>query len=207
MFLLEQPGEMHFCPWKLALVPNALPQEVADHIRDNFPSMKFSITRNKMLHQLNGPGNIKEDPIFKEFFETNWNRRDEIHKTACEILEVENPDDSKITRWMYSSVMNGDPLVPVRDWHYDLASKTLQFILYLGDNSDTITFEAGYAKNEPATFGIPLVHNTLIFWESTPNSWHRFFPTAEGRRYTMNMTSQLNDTDTDYIGLEEYVTQ
>jgi hypothetical protein len=205
MFLLQQPGDIHYCPWKLALIPNALPPQVADHIRDNFPEMEMAITRNKMLNQVNGPQHM-DDPIFKQFFETNWNRRDEIHQTACEILGVENPDDSKITRWMYSAVVNGDPQTPVRDWHCDLDSKTLQFILYLGDDSDTITFEAGSEKNAPATLSIPMVHNTLIFWASSKETWHRFFPTETGRRYTVNLTSQLHDTNTNYLGLEEYAT-
>lgn len=200
MFLLNKNPEIIDVPWKLAVIDNCLPIDVADHLRDNFP--KYGHEKIKNFYQLNGPQNM-HDHIFKSFFEENWFRRKEINDKAHDILNIAYRD-SKLTRWNYTYFPAGDPHNTIRDWHTDLMDKRVQFILYLGYNSDCITFEAG--DGHRTFYKMPFVHNRLIFWHATKETWHRFFY-CKTDRYTVNLTSQTARSNTNYLGLENYVSQ
>jgi len=194
VFLLNKDVKILNVPWKLGIIDNCLKPGIADYIRDNFPETKNTILKDFYQHA--GPAKLN-DRIFYDFFLENWTRRDELHLKAHEILNIPTPEDSVLSRWNYTYFPAGNPKEVVRDWHTDLEDKKLQFILYLGHNSRHTTFQ---------TEGIqmPFVHNRLIFWHATPYTPHRFFY-CKTKRCTVNLTSQMNDSPTNFNGLEDYI--
>jgi hypothetical protein len=187
------------CPWKLAVIDNVLPIEIADYLRDHFP--RGDTERLKDFFQHSGPANM-DNPIFEQFFMENWISRDEIHRRAHEILDIPTPEDSAPTRWNYTYFPAGNPTETIRDWHVDLEDKKVQYILYLGHTSMETTLECG--EKGKAHYSMPFIHNRLVFWHATDTSWHRFFYCNKDR-FTVNLTSQMTWSKTNYVGLEDYV--
>jgi len=202
VFLLDKVPEYIDKPWEMAVIDDCLPQETADYLRDNWPT-QFDDEINQNYYQRLGPANM-QDPIFKEFFEENWNRREEIKVMAHSYLGLcTTTFDNQLSRWnwMYCNKDNNTKLV--RDWHTDNADKKIQFILYLGEDTDYTTFEMGDSEGENVK-SLPFKHNRLVFWHATEKSFHRFYFTKFPRK-TLNLTCLYNRSTEHYWNIpDEY---
>jgi hypothetical protein len=195
VFLLDKVPEYIDKPWEMAVIDDCLPQETADYLRDNWPK-QFDDEINQNYYQRLGPANM-QDPIFKEFFEENWNRREEIKVMAHSYLGLcTTTFDNQLSRWnwMYCNKDNNTKLV--RDWHTDNADKKIQFILYLGEDTDYTTFEMGDSEGDNVK-SLPFKHNRLVFWHATEKSFHRFYFTKFPRK-TLNLTCLYNRSTEHY---------
>ena len=203
VFLLDKVPEYISEPWELAVIDNCLPQETADYLRDNWPT-QFDDEINPNYYQRLGPANM-QDPIFKKFFEENWKRREEIKVMAHSYLGMcTTTFDNQLSRWNWMYCNRDDNNKLVRDWHTDNPDKKIQFILYLGEDTDYTTFEM--ANFEGDVHSMPFKHNRLVFWKATDKTLHRFYFTKFPRK-TLNLTCLYNRSNEHYWNIpNEYTT-
>ena len=143
-----------------------------------------------------------KDPVFKEFFEENWNRREEIKVMAHSYLGMcTTTFDNQLSRWNWMFCNSDDNTKLVRDWHTDNADKKIQFILYLGEDTDYTTFEMSNFEGD--VHSMPFKHNRLVFWKATEKTLHRFYFTKFPRK-TLNLTCLYNRSNEHYWGLDDY---
>lgn len=203
MFLLDKVPEYISEPWELAVIDNCLPLETADYLRDNWPT-QFDDEINPNYYQRLGPANM-QDPVFEEFFKENWKRREEIKVMAHSYLGMcTTTFDNQLSRWNWMFCNRDDNTKLVRDWHTDNPDKKIQFILYLGEDTDYTTFEM--ANFEGDVHSMPFKHNRLVFWKATDKTLHRFYFTKFPRK-TLNLTCLYNRSNEHYWNIpDEYTT-
>lgn len=218
MFLLDKKPTIIEKPWKLAMIDDCLPTDVADHLASNYPEFNRPTRHGprpaRIETQDTGPylktsaAAHLDDEVFKHFFIENWSRKKELNEIAHEVLGIKESDNCEIERWNWMYAPPSDRTEEIRPWHVDQPEKKLQFILYLGDNTDFTTFEARYGLNGETQFTMPFKHNRLIFWQAGIQTYHRFFYTEKDRK-TLNLSSVIknsgaNNKETDNI--YEYIT-
>ena len=193
VFLLDKKPTIIEKPWKLAIIDDCLPTDIADYLAFNYPQFNDPT----IINTGSGPYLKKsalanlDDKIFKDFFVENWSRKSELNQIAHEELGIKMNDDCEIERWNWMYAEPNDRTKEIRPWHVDQPEKKLQFILYLGDNTDFTTFEARYGNGE-TQFTMPFKHNRLIFWQAGIQTYHRFFYTEKDRK-TLNLSSVIKD--------------
>lgn len=205
MFILGKPAKVYNDPWPFAVIEDALPNDIAKYICDNFPTKDYP-DMNRLEYDIGymhvGPVKL-DDEIFKEFFETNWYLRDRLVDTCHKIFNMENTGDCDYDQINYivHDPRKADELI--RGWHIDHECKKFQLILYLGTNSEKTTFEL---RNNKTIRKFDFRHNRLILFPNSDKAWHRFFFKNDERK-TINFTINFKTKENMYRGMpKQYLT-
>ena len=191
MYLFDKSHTLIESPWKMGIIEDALPKAVADYLADNFLSKEFEHQPQYHAYQKVGAANY-DDPVFKEFFLAQWNNRGKTNRFLNQVFGGQDHTESIIDSFSFN-VHKPDPKCNIaRDWHTDLPNKKFQAILYLGKSTDTVTFEMSSDPSKGAERSFTMQHNRLVFWNSTPETHHKFYFTPN-QRCTVVMTGHYKD--------------
>ena len=174
MYLLNKDAEIFSEPWPHAIINDALPIEIADHLRDNFPEHRL----------FSGPNN--SDEIFAEFSDVNFNiMADDIVAKCHDLMKVPYSecelDEISFINYKYDNVEL------IRDWHLDGASKKFQMLYYLGESEAGGEIELTNGKDIKT---LPYQHNRLFIWQNAPGTLHRFW-SVNGSRKTISFVINM----------------
>lgn len=200
MFILHKTPTIIEHPWKMGVIEDALPAHVAEYLSDNFLSDEFEHQPQYNAYQKVGAANYS-DPVFKEFFDTQWNSRSAINAYINKVFGTDHTD-SELDQISFNLHKPADPSTVARDWHTDIPGKKFQMLLYLGNTTDTVTYEMTDNPEEGSKRSFTFQHNRLVFWQNLPHTYHKFYFTPVQRK-TIVMTIHYKDKSNGYKGIPE----
>lgn len=200
MFLFNKQATIIEHPWKMGVIEDALPLDVANYLSENFLSNEFEHQPQYHAYQKVGAANYN-DPVFKEFFDVQWKSRDAINR-LINAMFGEDHSDSELDQISFNLHKPDSNLSVARDWHTDIPGKKFQALLYLGETTDTIAYEM---TDEPAAGSkrsFTFQHNRLVFWRNLPHTYHKFYFAPVDRK-TVVMTIHFKNKSNGYKGIPQ----
>lgn len=184
MFLLKNTPHVHNDPFPHFVIDNALPEDVASYMLDNFPDAGPSAKEQK-YNQVRG--GYKDDAVFASFESLNDLMQDDIFELVDDAFTDFTTDQYTLSDFTYRKEPPQWPPVLLKDWHIDQPNKKYHAMVYLGDGDGGWLEMRNDKRNIEKRY--EYTHNRLIMWRNDADALHRFW-TSNNSRHTIGFAVQ-----------------
>jgi len=175
MYIFDKEPTYYSKPWPHIVIDDVLPADVADHIKDNFPSCNEHDARGPCL-----AADYTSDPVFTKFHESIHSNADRMNAKMDEIFKSEYDGPYSMRHALYRDQPPTETFSLIRDWHIDAPNKKHKFMFYF-DEGEGGWFELinPITKEEKR---YEYKHNRLIAFQNTLLTAHRFYTSDKLRK-------------------------
>ena len=177
MFLFENTAQVFNDPWPHLVINNALPEDVANYMRDHFPEPGPSEKEQKYNQRRGG---FIDDKVYDDFRLLHQLKADDIFEIVDNAFGDLTTDEYCLSDFTYRKQPPQWPPVLIKDWHTDLPDKKYHAMLYLGSGQGGWYELLDKRRNIEKRY--PYEHNRLIVWRNTDDTFHRFWSSDNCRQ-------------------------